>query len=179
MLALVVSLGLNLWQYVRWDRLYFFQATQFKDGLYNTAISLDYMLGKQDQGERSLDVTTVVHAPPRLMEVGAQVDRMEIGGGLLSRVGYELNMFTIGLWSRHGLKAPEPGSRQNPLPPEEDLIALRKVYEVYQRHFAEAVIVKGSPANQRTALIAAHDELKSLGLIRLLPEPFVLDRGLN
>lgn len=177
-LLLALSVALNLWQGARWSRLYTLHANQFKDGLHNTAIYLGWIVGEKDPGERSLMIMGPMHAPRQITERGQLIEQMQAGDGVAGRVGYELQVFTNSVWLKHDLKSPEPGSRQNPLPPEEDLLALKQVYDVYVKHFSEAVILRGTAGDHQQALQAVHAELNSLGLIRLLPKAFLPYMGL-
>lgn len=176
-LALLVSASYNIYQQLRFNRMYWFWGSTFTDRLINGHNRIDRFLAETEADRRSAGLFAIQEAPKEIQTLGSNLGLMQsrvwpFPETYLGTVGFELNMFTIGVWNRSRTNAAVLGATTNASPATEDMVRLAQVYRIYAKHFPEEVVLSQRPAKHKKALQAAHEELRQQGLIELLPQQF-------
>lgn len=185
-LALTISIGYNVYQKLSFNRIYWYWGSTLTDRLINGGMRIDSLIAEADPEQRSALLFTVQQGPEKIQVLGGNLDLMlsrvwPYPNTYLAQIGFDLNMFTIGVWNRSHAPVPVFGSPTNQAPEEADLSRLSRVYAIYAEHFPDEVVMSQSTTRHRKALQAVHDQIRAEGLDELLPDlvRYTFDESLN
>lgn len=162
-IVLVLSVSLNIFQFVRWSHAFDEWAHRYHDALVNTRITgLDRTMEETRQSELSQAMALLYFAPSdRIGKFGDYLATLS-GQHAYAAVAQDLGIITQAVWSKGSISIPTPGSSMNPSLPVSDRKVLQKVYLIYAAKFSNDVVDSHNKAALNEALNAARQDITQL-----------------